>query len=158
MWKNAILPLKMELFTLEFRVFRLFFYDIFYDFILWKFVNVGGENKNESCVCENINVSVCFTPARALRTRGTSGTRPPTSCRAFLLRTLPPPPHPWIINVQTKLNDDKKPSPLISFDVYYSGVLGGKCPTESSPALHERGEPPPPPPPPKDPKDQKHKK
>ena len=39
----------MEHFTLEFRVFQHFFYDIFYDFILWEFVNVGGEIKIIIC-------------------------------------------------------------------------------------------------------------
>ena len=49
----------MEHFTLEFRVFQHFFLVFFYDFILWKFVNVGGENKNIICVkwkCENIKI------------------------------------------------------------------------------------------------------
>jgi hypothetical protein len=46
----------------------------------------------EIVMCENVMWVCVSLPARALRTRGTSGTRPPTSCRAFLLRTLPPPP------------------------------------------------------------------
>jgi hypothetical protein len=153
-WKNSKLPLKMELFTLEFRVFRLFFWWFFYDFILWEFVNVGGENKNERSVCENIKVSVCFTPARALRTRGTSGTRPPTSCRAFLLRTLPPPPKIWM-SPKTQSTKRSPDNPFPNFALVSFKSSGGSVPAESSPALHERGEPPPPPPPPKDPKDQK---
>jgi hypothetical protein len=47
--KNGILPLKMELFTLEFRVFWLFFYGIFDDFIFMEFEGVGGEIENEIC-------------------------------------------------------------------------------------------------------------
>ena len=52
----GILPLKMEHFTLEFRVFQHFFYDIFDDKILW-------------CVGER-KVCVCFyLSARAFSTR-----------------------------------------------------------------------------------------
>jgi hypothetical protein len=43
-------------------------------------------------VCES-NVCMCYSPARAFSTRVVARRdRPPTSCRAFLIRTLPPPP------------------------------------------------------------------
>jgi hypothetical protein len=38
--------------------------------------------------CVKLKVGVCFTTCSRIRDRVTSGNRPPTSCRAFLLRTL----------------------------------------------------------------------
>ena len=72
----------MEHFTLEFRVFQHFFYDIF--MILFY------ERKRRIvkikcwCVFHYLLVQSTRDVARIVR--------PATSCRAFLLRTLPPPP------------------------------------------------------------------
>jgi hypothetical protein len=105
--------------------------------------------------CE-IVMWVCVSlPARALRTRGTSGTRPPTSCRAFLLRTLPPPPHPWIPKKTALVNSDESNIHLQLALFWYSVRRGCQCPSESSPALHEVGAAHPPPTPPPPPKAQK---
>jgi hypothetical protein len=114
----------------------------------------------EKKLCENIRWVCVSLPARAFRTRGTSGTRPPTSCRAFLLRTLPPPPKR---NSRQNTNDDMKCKTFhissASLEFLLSGVC--ECPSESSPALHEVGAahpPPSPPSPPKGPKVVKNSK
>jgi hypothetical protein len=95
--------------------------------------------------CEIVMCVWVSLPARALRTRGTSGTRPPTSCRAFLLRTLPPPPNGWTNNHK---NWRKRKHRHPSFVVVRSTIRGvSRARLESSPALHEVGGPHPPSPP-----------
>jgi hypothetical protein len=115
--KSGKIPLKMELFTLEFRVFWLFFWWFFWWFYFMKFECVSGVSEIMRGVwwykCECV-----FHTCSRIRARGTSGTRPPTSCRAFLLRTLPPPPHPWIPNVTNMRSRKHQDLILITYRYY----------------------------------------
>ena len=59
-------------------------------------MNVSGENKIMMCVCENINVSVCFTPARAIALASwPEETGPPLHVERSSSGHFPP-PRRWI--------------------------------------------------------------
>jgi hypothetical protein len=81
--------------------------------------------------------------------------RPPTSCRVFLIRTLPPPRHNWPtkknIVCQSKLNKLSFTHTLIFVGQLYAG--GGVVPERLVTYSTCSGRPPPPlpPPPPKEP-------
>ena len=95
--------------------------------------------------CENMNVSVCFTTCSRCTLATHCWGRPPTSCRAFLLRTLAMGRHDWI----TRQNQIERR--IRWFRRYIQSCL----PIASvlrRPTLHSAGsrpQTPPPPPPPK---------
>jgi hypothetical protein len=47
--------------------------------------------------------------------------RPPTSCRVFLIRTLPPPPHPWIRKQTSNRRICKRSDPKLPSLFYFVG-------------------------------------
>jgi hypothetical protein len=76
----------------------------FLGYFLWfYFVRICGRRwREEKCdlwemiKCENVNVGVCFTTCSRCTLATHCWGRPPTSCRAFLLRTLAMGRHDWI--------------------------------------------------------------
>jgi hypothetical protein len=152
--KKRYFTLKNGAFYPRIQSILAFFLGYFWWFYFVRNCGRRWENKMWE-VCVKILRWVCVSHLLALSARVVARRdRPATSCRAFLLRTLPPPPKIWMSPKTQSIR--KNPDNPFSYIVLVSfKSSGGSVPGESSPALHEGGGPPPPPPPPKDPKDQK---
>jgi hypothetical protein len=132
----------------------------FLGYFWWNyFVRICGRRWGEVFVRDDkvwkVNVGVCFTTCSRCTLATHCCGRPPTSCRAFLLRTLAMGGVSWSSQQTKRTTVTKRPlsvTPVLFNPTHLASVL-------RRPTLHSAGSrpqtPPPPPPPPKDPKAQK---